>query len=84
MDAIERRIFMKYHERIKEIRIEKGFTQKQIADLLNIDLAEYCKYEDGRVVLSANKLREFCKITNVSSNYILGLPHNMKYPKDRK
>jgi len=51
---------------------------------LNIDLAEYCKYEDGRVVLSANKLREFCKITNVSSNYILGLPHNMKYPKDRK
>lgn len=75
---------MKYYERMKEIRIEKGYTQKQMADLLNIKPAEYCKYESGQIVLSVNKLREFCRIINVSSNYILGLPYNLKYPEDRK
>lgn len=74
------RDFMKYYERLRKTRIKHGFTQTQIAERLNIKQSTYAKYECGTRTIPVDKLREFCLITNTSSNYILGLSNNYKYP----
>jgi len=38
---------MKYYERIKELRIETGATQTQIAKAVGMTLRQYQRYEAG-------------------------------------
>ncbi|MDE6471132.1 MAG: helix-turn-helix domain-containing protein [Eubacterium sp.] len=71
---------MEYHIRIKAARKQKGFTQIQMAELLNIKQSSYSKYESGKRRMPLNRLIAFCKITNVSANYILGLVDDINYP----
>jgi transcriptional regulator with XRE-family HTH domain len=60
-------------KRIKEIRLEAGFTQQQTANALKISRTTYANYEQGLADLNTNTLSELCKIWNVSADYILGL-----------
>ena len=34
---------------IKKLRLDKGYTQKEVADLLGVDRSTYCCYEIGRI-----------------------------------
>lgn len=70
---------MDYHIRIKTARKQKNFTQKQMAELLNIKQSTYSKYESGNRRMPLDKLIALCKITNVSANYILGLVDDIHY-----
>lgn len=70
---------MEYHIRIKDARKQRGFTQNQIAELLNIKQSSYSKYETGKRRMPLDRMIEFCKITNVSANYILGLVDDINY-----
>ena len=45
------------HTRIKDLRIKKGYTQQQIADLLQVDKSAYAHYEAGRRTPNAEKLK---------------------------
>lgn len=72
---------MKYNERMRKIRIEQGYTQKEIAKLLNISQSTYSKYERGKSIIPTKKFVDFCKITKVSADYYLGLSKNTAYPK---
>ena len=36
------------HEIIRNLRKERGFTQQQVADYLNLDRSTYAYYESGR------------------------------------
>lgn len=56
-------------ERIKQARIEAGFTQTEIADLLSITPRGYQNYEDARVPW--RKLEQIAKLTNVSQEWLL-------------
>ena len=60
-------------ERLKELRTEKGYSQKQVADMLKIDRSNYSKYELGKLDLNTDMLINICKLYSVSSDYILGL-----------
>ncbi len=74
---------MKYYENMKAIRIKRGLTQTQVASLMNISQSTYSKYENGKRMIPLNMLAKFCLIVNVSSNYILDLPDNLRYPKNK-
>ena len=37
----------KFAQRLKELRLEKGMTQQQVASLLNIKQQSYTRYEYG-------------------------------------
>lgn len=74
-------IMKKYHEIIRELRIDKDKTQLEIAELLQTDQSYYSKYERGIRALPIEHLITLCKYYNVSSDYILGLPKNMPYPE---
>jgi transcriptional regulator with XRE-family HTH domain len=59
-------------ERLKILRKEKGFTQRQIADDLSIDQSNYAGYESGRRVPPPDKLAKLANLFGVSVDYLLG------------
>ena len=66
---------MKYEikYRIKELRKEKGLTQKQLAQLMSKSETGLASWEQGLSEPSVNDLRMLCKIFEVSADYLLGL-----------
>ena len=59
--------------RIKELRKEKGITQKQLAALLNKSETGVASWVQGLSEPSVNDLRLFCSIFGVTADYLLGL-----------
>ena len=59
-------------EQFKRIRKEKGLSQKQVADALNIAEQGYQRYEYGKVVPSALVLIALADYFDVSLDYLTG------------
>lgn len=59
--------------KLKELRIEKGLTQIELAKQLNLDKSTIAKYETDKIEPSITMLKQFCKFFNVSADYLLGL-----------
>ena len=62
-----------YGERIKELRIERGLTQTQLARELNTTQKSISKYETEFLDLNTNMIIALCKFFEVSADYLLGL-----------
>ena len=58
-------------DKIKEYRRKCGYTQKTLADLLNIDRSTYAYYESGRIKPDIKNIMKLCKIFNVNYEDIL-------------
>ena len=61
------------NEKIKDLRIQNGYSQQFVADYLQIDRSNYSKYELGKLVINVEMLKQLCLLYGVSSDYILGL-----------
>ena len=61
-----------FGKRLREVRMLRHFTQQQLADLLNIALRSYQKYEQGEREPSYNTLIRVADILDVSVDYLLG------------
>ncbi len=59
--------------RLKELREEKGLTQQEIADELNVKQNSYSQYENGIRELPINSLIRLAKFYSVPVDYILCL-----------
>ena len=57
---------------IKEIRKQKGMTQLQIAEKMNIHRSTYTYYEIGKCDISAVKILALCEILDNDPNTLLG------------
>lgn len=62
-----------FSTRLQEIRIEKGFSRKEIADILEITPRAYQYYEEGKREPNYEKLVILSRHLKVSSDYLLGL-----------
>ena len=62
-----------YGERLRELRCEKGLTQKQLAEKLNISQKSLSKYERESLDLSTELIVRICRYFQVSADYPLGL-----------
>lgn len=69
-------------KRIREIRGK--MSQIECADKLGISRAALSYYENGSRAIDTNVLYEFCKLFNVSSDYILGLSEARATSEDMK
>ena len=63
----------KFAERLKELRIEKGLTQKQLADQVQISQAIISLYEKNVRTPTIDIIVILCQYFKVSADYILGL-----------
>lgn len=60
-------------KRIKELRVESGITQKQLAEKLNTTNSAVCDWEKGRTQPDLQMLTKIAGLFSVSTDYLLGL-----------
>ena len=62
-----------FHERIKAVRIELGFTQEYVASETDINQSTLSKYENGDLEPSLENLGILAQFYNVSVDWLLGV-----------
>lgn len=72
---------MKYYQRLKELRQDNDKNQKEIAEILETTQSYYSQYELGKRQMPIEHIVKLCLYYGVSSDYILGLPQGLDYPK---
>lgn len=70
-------------EAIRNLRIDSGYTQKQIAELLHIKQNTYSQYEIGVLNYPVDVLIQLADFYGVSVDYLLGRT-NIKTPYPRE
>ena len=63
---------MKFNANLKELRLEKGVSQKDVATYLGLTQKAYCFYELGTREPSIATLNKLCDYFEVTSDYLLG------------
>ena len=58
-------------ERLKKARIEKKFTQEQLAEKLKVSIAYISRIETGKTHVNLQRLNELCAVLDTSESYIL-------------
>lgn len=58
--------------RLKELRLEKGLYQKEVASILGVDRTTYSKYESGTSEPNFEMLLKISQLFNVTTDYLLG------------
>ena len=63
---------IKFSERLRELRQEKGMKQREMADILQIKLRSYQNYEGGERRPDYEGLVTLADYFDVSTDYLLG------------
>jgi len=72
-ENMNKNIDYKIHQkRIKWARKENGYTQARLASILNTDNGVISRYESGKTLILTSFLLEYCKIFNLSADYLMG------------
>jgi len=69
-----------YFKRLKDLREDHDYKQKDIANFLDISQQYYSQYELGRYTMPIELLIKLAKHYKVSLDYLVGLTNN-KDPK---
>ncbi|MBR2877755.1 MAG: helix-turn-helix transcriptional regulator [Clostridia bacterium] len=69
---------MAYYKRLRDLREDNNYTQKEIAKLLYTTQPQYYRYEIGLRDLPCELLIMLAEIYNVSADYILGLTDELR------
>ena len=70
-------------ENIRSLRLDKGYTQKQIAEILGVSQNTYSQYEIGVLNYPVDALIKLADFYQVSVDYLLGRTEQKKpYPKE--
>ena len=69
--------------RLKELRLEKGYTQVKMQMLTGIDQSDYSKIESGKRYYTFEQCRRIALALGTSMDYLAGLTDEKK-PYTRK
>lgn len=64
---------MSFGSRLKKLRTEKNFSQKQVASDMGISITTISQYESDSRFPNKEMLKRLCKYYQISSDYLLGL-----------
>ena len=70
---------MEYGKILSKLRIEKGLTQDNIANFLNIDRTTYNHYEVQENIIPIKHLISLVNYFNISIDYLFGFVENEQY-----
>jgi transcriptional regulator with XRE-family HTH domain len=76
----ERAFAANFRKRTKELRLSRGFTQKEVADFLGITIEAYSKYEN-RSVLPHYLMLRFCRLIGCELIDLFATPAPTPPPK---
>ncbi len=63
----------KFAERLKELRLEKGLSLKQLEREIKIGVASLCRWENEKADVKGSQLILIAKYFGVTTDYLLGL-----------
>ena len=76
---------MAIYERIRNLREDHDWTQKQVAEMLHTSRTSYCAYENGVTEIGLEQLIHLAEIYQTSVDYLLGLTVERRpYPRKKK
>lgn len=64
-------------EKIRQIRLQKGLSQENMADMLGLSTTAYGDIERGRTELSVSRLENVAKLLDVPLPELLGIDASM-------
>ncbi|MGN7886810.1 helix-turn-helix domain-containing protein [Dyadobacter endophyticus] len=64
-------------EKIRQIRLQKGLSQENMADMLGLSTTAYGDIERGRTELSVSRLENVAKLLDVPMPELLGIDVSM-------
>jgi transcriptional regulator with XRE-family HTH domain len=68
--------------RLKELRLEKGYTQIKMQHLTGIDQSDYSKIESGKRYFTFEQCKRIAVALGTSMDYLAGLTDEKKpYPR---
>lgn len=70
-DNIDRTMFGR---RIAAARKYRGYSQKEVAELVGVSQPTYSDYENGKTLMGLDNFARVARALNVSADWILGLP----------
>ncbi len=70
-----------FGEKVRHLREELNINQTQLGVCVNMTQRKISYIECGKFEPSIDDIIALCKYFNISSDYFLGLPDNLKYPK---
>lgn len=65
-----------FGSKLKELRIERGLTQKQLAQKIGSAQSAVYYWEADKQEPSISSLKKICELFEVSADYLLGLDDN--------
>ena len=68
---------MEITERLRQIRTQRGFSQMDIANVLDMQQQQYSRYELGTNEIPMRHVITLCKFYGISSAWLLGLKDEM-------
>lgn len=75
---------MTYYENLRVIREDRGFTQKQIAEVLGTTQQYYSDYENGKRDIPIRIYIALSKFYRVSIDYLAGMKSEAENPSSSK
>lgn len=70
------------YERIRNLREDRDLTQKQVADILFMQLTQYRRYETGERELPLELAIALSEFYNVPVDYLAGVSDKMTVPEE--
>ena len=67
-----------FGEKLKELRIEKGLSQKELADLVDTSQSAIFYWENNQQEPKISSLKKLCIFFNVSADYLSGLEEEIR------
>lgn len=56
---------------LKQLRVKKKLTQKQVAELIGMDRTEYTRLENGKRSIELMKAKELANVLGVTVNKLI-------------
>jgi len=63
-------------ERLKELRNYEGYTQQDVANILEVQRATYAGWETGKDIMPLRQLHKIANKYNISLDYLTGLSND--------
>ena len=67
-----------FGEKLKELRIEKGLSQKELADLVDTSQSAIFYWENNKQEPKISSLKKLCIFFNVSADDLIGLEEEIR------
>lgn len=71
-----------FAEKLKKARADAGYTQRQVADILQMSKATIASYETGRTQPDIETLGKLCDFYCISADWLIGTKGANRHPDE--